>query len=88
MTTDESIAAIWWQEMRDEFAAIRVELITMRTQLETIQAQLNDLPSKPLIPNAETIAAMEAARRGEFTGEFETVLDLIKHLHAVDSAQH
>jgi hypothetical protein len=31
------------------------------------------LPFEPLIPNAETIEAMEAARRREFVGEFKTV---------------
>jgi hypothetical protein len=80
MTTDENLAAIW-EEMRDEFAAIRAELITMQTQLETIQAQLNGLPVAPLAPNAETVAAMEAARRGEFTGEFASVQDLMEHYH-------
>lgn len=42
------------------------------------------LPFEPLIPNAETIAAMEAARRGEFSGEFKTVDALLKHLHEND----
>jgi antitoxin component of RelBE/YafQ-DinJ toxin-antitoxin module len=83
MTTDVNLAAIW-EEMRDEFAAIRAELITMQTQLETIQAQLNGLPFAPLTPNAETIAAMEAARRGEFTGEFASGQDLIEHFHPRD----
>jgi DNA-damage-inducible protein J len=87
MPTDESLAAIW-EEMRDEFAAIRAELITMQAQLDTMQAQLNDLPFTPLTPNAETVAAMEAARRGEFTGEFASVQDLMQHLHAHDGAQN
>jgi hypothetical protein len=86
--TDESLAAIW-EQMRDEFAALRVELRTMQAQLETVQSQLNRLPVEPSIPNAETIAAMEAARRGEFTGEFADVGDLIQHLqHAHDSAPY
>ena len=42
------------------------------------------LPFEPLISNAETIAAMEAARRGEFSGEFKTVDALLKHLHEND----
>jgi len=35
-------------------------------------------------PNAETIAAIEAARRGEFIGEFRTPEELIAHLNAAD----
>ena len=42
------------------------------------------LPFEPLIPNAETIEAMEAARRGEFVGEFGTVDELLAHLNADD----
>jgi DNA-damage-inducible protein J len=42
------------------------------------------LPFEPLIPNAETIEAMEAARRGEFIGEFNTVDELLAHLNADD----
>lgn len=42
------------------------------------------LPFEPLIPNAETIEAMEAALRGEFVGEFKTVDELLAHLNADD----
>ena len=42
------------------------------------------LPFEPLIPNAETIEAMEAARRGEFVGAFKTVDELLAHLNADD----
>jgi DNA-damage-inducible protein J len=42
------------------------------------------LPFEPLIPNAETIEAMESARRGEFVGEFKTVDDLFADLNADD----
>jgi DNA-damage-inducible protein J len=42
------------------------------------------LPFEPLIPNAETIEAMEAARRGEFVGEFKTVHELFADLNADD----
>ena len=41
------------------------------------------LPFEPLIPNAETIAAMEAVRRGEVF-EVGTVGDLMAQLHADD----
>jgi DNA-damage-inducible protein J len=42
------------------------------------------LPFEPLIPNAETIEAMEAARRGEFVGEFKTIHELFADLNADD----
>jgi DNA-damage-inducible protein J len=50
------------------------------------------LPFEPLVPNAETVEAMKAARRGEFaldgsTGKFVAVgssADLLKSLNAGD----
>ena len=42
------------------------------------------LPFEPLIPNAETVAAIEAARRGEFAGEFKTTRELFDYLHRDD----
>jgi DNA-damage-inducible protein J len=41
------------------------------------------LPFEPLVPNAETVAAMKAARRGELTTVGEPG-DLIKRLNADD----
>ncbi len=41
------------------------------------------LPFEPLVPNAETIAAMKAARRGE-TKETGSLDDLLNNLHADD----
>lgn len=41
------------------------------------------LPFEPLTPNAETIAAMKAARRGEITA-VGNVDDLLNDLHADD----
>jgi hypothetical protein len=35
----------------------------------------------PLVPNAETVAAMEAARRGEHDGRVATVAELFAQLH-------
>jgi len=37
-----------------------------------------------LVPNAETLEAMEAAERGEFVGEYKTVDELFEALHADD----
>lgn len=42
------------------------------------------LPFSPLVPNAQTIKAMEAARRGEFDRSFDNVEDLMEHLRADD----
>lgn len=42
------------------------------------------LPFSPLVPNAETIEAMEAARRGEFLQEFDGVDALMNDLNADD----
>ena len=41
------------------------------------------LPFEPLIPNAETIAAMEEIERGE-AKQFDTIEDLMADLHADD----
>jgi DNA-damage-inducible protein J len=42
------------------------------------------LPFEPLMPDAETIEAMEAARRGEFVGQFKTVDELLARFNADD----
>lgn len=41
------------------------------------------LPFEPLVPNAETIAAMEAARRGELKS-FNSIEELMADLNADD----
>ncbi len=41
------------------------------------------LPFDPLVPNAETIEAMKAARRGE-TVSFNSIEELMADLHADD----
>ena len=43
------------------------------------------LPFSPIIPNAETIAAMEAADRGETIGPFNTVEEMFAALSADDA---
>ncbi len=42
------------------------------------------LPFEPFRPNAETIEAMMAARRGEFDGTYNTVEELMADLNAPD----
>lgn len=49
------------------------------TRIEADQA----LPFAVKVPNAETVAAMKAAERGEVTS-FTTVEELMAHLHADD----
>jgi DNA-damage-inducible protein J len=49
------------------------------TRIEADQA----LPFAVKVPNAETIAAMEAAERGEVTS-FANIKDVMAHLHADD----
>lgn len=41
------------------------------------------LPFEPLVPNAETVAAMKAARRGDLLNA-GSVQDLLRHLNADD----
>ncbi len=47
-------------------------------------AHEKSLPFEPLVPNAETIEAMKAARRGDFAETFDSVGDLMDHLGAKD----
>lgn len=47
-------------------------------------AREKSLPFEPLVPNAQTIEAMKAARRGEFEETFSSVDDLMDHLRADD----
>lgn len=52
---------------------------TVRRVLEALTGECE------LVPGPETIAAMEAARRGEFEGKvFDTVEQLFDDLHAKD----
>jgi len=54
----------------------------VRLLLKRIEAD-QAFPFAVKVPNAETIAAMEAAERGEVTS-FATIEDLMAHLHADD----
>jgi DNA-damage-inducible protein J len=51
--------------------------------LLTRVAREGALPFEPLVPNAETIAAMKEARAGKLT-EFNTIDDLMTDLNADD----
>jgi len=54
----------------------------VRLLLKRIEAD-QALPFEVKVPNAETIAAMRAAERGEVTS-FATIEELLAHLHADD----
>ncbi len=54
----------------------------VRMLLKRIEAD-QALPFEVKVPNAETIAAMRAAERGEVTS-FATIEELMAHLHADD----
>ncbi len=53
-----------------------------RMMMNRIAAE-KKLPFEPLVPNAETIAAMEEAERGGLPS-FKTVEELMAHLNADD----
>ena len=57
-------------------------LLEIRDDIRVGFALLRE-PPKPLIPNAETIAAIEAAKRGEFVGGFKGVDALMVGLNAL-----
>ncbi len=87
MTVDTIARATVEQEIVDQASAIYAEagmtideafrLFLVRTVAE--QA----VPFDPLVPNAETIEAMEAARRGE-VHRVDTIDELFERLHAED----
>jgi hypothetical protein len=73
-----------------ELAAIRA-VMTALTKLADLVTDLaptarGSIGKKPrsLIPNAATVRAMEAARRGELSGPFNSVEELLADLHADD----
>ena len=64
---------------------VLLEGMARQERLATILAQwANSVRPPPLIPNAETVEAMEAARRGELSGPFSSIDELMAHLHAQD----
>ena len=74
------------ERVKREAAAVLSEIgLTVSDAFRMMRiAKEKALPFEPLIPNAERIEAMEAARRGEFVGEFKTVDELLAPLNADD----
>lgn len=65
-----------------QFISLLMEAIAhdeIFAQVLVKEARLRAPP--PIIPNAETVAALEAAERGELSGPFSSVDELMKHLH-------
>ena len=87
MATNDVVRARIDRRIREEATAIlsatgltvsdAVRLMLVRTVAE------KKLPFDPVVPNAETIEAMRAARRGELVTA-GTVEDLLADLHADD----
>lgn len=71
------------QEAAVVLAAMGLTLSDAFRLLLTRVAREKALPFEPLVPNAETIAAMKEARRGGLPA-FQDVEALIRDLHAED----
>ena len=76
------------EEIKEEASAVLESMgLTVSDAFRMMMVRIareKALPFEPLVPNKETIAAIEAARRGDFTRSFETVDDLMDHLRAED----
>jgi DNA-damage-inducible protein J len=76
------------ERVKREAAAVLKELgLTVSGAFRMMMVRMakeKALPFEPLIPNAETIEAMEAARRGEFVGELKMGDELLAHFNADD----
>jgi DNA-damage-inducible protein J len=76
------------EEIKEEASAVLESMgLTVSDAFRMMMVRIareKALPFEPLVPNKETIAAIEAARRGEFERSFNTVDDLMDHLRAKD----
>jgi hypothetical protein len=62
-------------------AGMAEALAVVRGEAQPARVTVRGCKLCPIVPGPITIAAMKAAGRGEFTGEFKTVDDLIAHLN-------
>ena len=73
------------ERLKNEAAAVLSEIgLTLSDAFRLMVTRIareKRLPFEPLIPNATTIAAMEAARRGDLVGPFKTVEALMDDLN-------
>ena len=76
------------EEIKEEASAVLESMgLTVSDAFRMMMVRIareKALPFEPLVPNKKTIAAIEAARRGDFTRSFDTVDDLMDHLRAKD----
>jgi DNA-damage-inducible protein J len=76
------------EEIKEEASAVLESMgLTVSDAFRMMMVRIareKALPFEPLVPNKETIAAIEAARRGDFTRSFDSVDDLMDHLRAED----
>ena len=76
------------EEIKEEASAVLQSMgLTVSDAFRMMMVRIareKALPFEPLVPNKETIAAIEAARRGDFARSFDTVDDLMDHLRAED----
>ena len=75
------------EKTKDEAAAVLASIgLTVSDAFRLMMVRIakeKALPFEPLVPNAETIAAMKEARRGGHKG-YRTVAELMKSLHEDD----
>lgn len=73
------------ERLKKEAAAVLNEIgLTMSDAFRLMVTRIakeKRLPFEPLIPNAATVAAMEAARQGDIVGPFHTVADVMADLN-------
>jgi DNA-damage-inducible protein J len=73
------------ERLKNEASAVLSEIgLTMSDAFRLMVTRIakeKRLPFEPLIPNASTIAAMEAAQQGDIVGPFHTVADLMADLN-------
>ena len=75
------------EHVKDEAAAVLASIgLTVSDAFRLMMVRIakdKALPFEPLVPNAETIEAMKAARRGELV-TVGSLADLLKNLNAGD----
>ena len=87
MSTNAVVRARIDEHIKEEAAAVLATMgLTVSDAFRMMMtriAQEKALPFEPLVPNAETVAAMKEARRGKLK-KFATIDDLMADLHADD----
>jgi DNA-damage-inducible protein J len=86
--TNTTVRARIDEHMKEEASAVLAVIgLTVSDAFRLMMVRIardKALPFEPLIPNAETIEAMRAARRGEFVASVSSVEELFEELNADD----